>query len=408
MQLLSGAVRNYPWGSRTAIASLAGRATPTEQPEAELWFGAHPGAPSTLADGATLLDLINADPETNLGAQTVAAYGPQLPFLMKILAAAQPLSIQAHPSKLQAEEGCALEDAAGIDRAAPNRNYRDDNHKPELIVALTPFRALAGFRPLADTLALLESFQQAEVERYLPMLSREPAAEGDDLRALFTTWISVPREARVRLIDAVIAGARFILPTASGWQKTAAETILSIAERYPNDVGILAATLLNVVDLQPGEALFLAAGQLHAYVEGLGVEIMANSDNVLRGGLTSKHVDVPELVKVTHFESLTDPRVPVQQQGSQAVRYPVPISEFQLTRVDVQGAENYSGGCLAAGTPRILVCTAGEVRASSAAGEQLLAPTQGLWVPAAEGDVTLAAVGDRAQVFVATVDPGEK
>ena len=204
MQKLTGTLRSYPWGSRTLIPELRGLPSPSTRPEAELWFGAHPVGSSTIQDRA-LTDIIAADPVAALGSRVYGQYGDNLPFLLKILAAAEPLSLQAHPSAEQAREGFERENRLGIPLNAGNRNYRDPRHKPELVVALTDFHAMVGFRPLDQTLELFAVLACPELDRYLTIL--DPAAETDSLRGLFTTWITIPSAARRQLIDAVVAAA---------------------------------------------------------------------------------------------------------------------------------------------------------------------------------------------------------
>lgn len=395
MELLTGRLRHYPWGSRELIANLRGEEA-ASRPEAEVWFGAHPAASATVGD-SELIDIITADPDYQLGERVRDRFGDNLPFLLKLLAAAEPLSLQAHPSLTQAQEGFERENAQGIDIAADNRNYKDANHKPELIVALTEFEAMAGFRPIAKTLELFEALDCAELERYLAMLDRSEASESADLRVLFTTWITIPSASRTKLIDDIVTSAALALarPDLPEWMAEELSNVVALHQRYPYDVGVLGALLLNKFTLQPGEGLYLNAGQLHAYVKGLGVEIMANSDNVLRGGLTSKHVDVPELVRVLEFESLEDPRVNPEIEGSH-VAYPTPIDEFSLSKWELteEATFNEDGPAIVLVTDGTAELTCGKQHVSAKAGEAV-------WVPAGDPEVRLAATG--ATVFLATV-----
>ncbi|WP_165243055.1 mannose-6-phosphate isomerase, class I [Corynebacterium lizhenjunii] len=376
MDQLVPAVRHYSWGSRSLIPQLLGQPE-SSQPVAELWYGAHPAAPSQLggqrdAHGASMgLDAYLQQHPQQLGPHAETG----LPFLLKLLAADEVLSLQAHPSMEQAREGFARENSLGIDLDAASRNYKDASHKPELIVALTPFYAMAGFRPLAQTLELFAALGSPELDRYLGMVSTDD--EEASLQALFTTWITIPAAARRELISSVVDAAPRV---PSGWMSQVMDTVLEIHQQYPGDIGVLGALLLNHVQLQPGEAVFLAAGQLHAYVRGLGVEVMANSDNVLRGGLTSKNVDVPELVKVLSFGALAQPQVHAQQAadtpaGVEAWEYPVPVEEFNVTRYECSpGAQ---GELLATG-PAIALCTSGELQI----GQLRLNPGDAAWIPA--------------------------
>ncbi|WPF66638.1 MULTISPECIES: mannose-6-phosphate isomerase, class I [unclassified Corynebacterium] len=392
MDKLNGVIRAYPWGSRTLIPGLRGEPVPSTNPQAELWYGAHPASPSTLVATQEALDAaIAADPESHLGPRVRGAFGDRLPFLLKLLAAAEPLSLQAHPSKEQAEEGFARENAEGIALEAANRNYKDDNHKPELIVALTEFTAMAGFRPLARTLELFAVLDCPEVERYLTMLDPQ-GDEAVNLRALFTTWITIPHAVRTALIQAIVERARAVAGRGD-WIGDVLATVLDLQERYPGDIGVLGALLLNHIHLEPGQAIYLDAGQLHAYVKGMGVEIMANSDNVLRGGLTSKYVDVPELVRLLTFDSLAEPTVECDSQGY----YAVPCAEFHLSRHRIEPGD--SGMVVEHDGPSIVMCTGGQVRV----GEQTIAAGEAAWIPACEPAVWCSVEGGAAEVFWARV-----
>ena len=392
MEYLEPALRTYPWGSRTMLAELRGAESPAPTPEAELWFGAHPAASSTVG-GRSLHDVIEDDPVAALGTRVTDAYGGELPFLVKLLAAGEPLSIQAHPSKEQAVEGFQRENAQGIALDDPRRNYKDANPKPELIVALTPFKALAGFRPTQLTRELFDAL--GPLARYSPLLGGDDAQES--LRAVFTTLISLPAGLRVALLGGVEAAARELVDSgAQEWMLEVVETFLQLAERYPGDVGALAALMLNHVTLAPSEALFLGAGQPHAYLHGLGVEVMANSDNVLRGGLTSKHVDVPELARVLDFTALIDPRVTANAvEGGE--EYQLPIDEFRVSRHTLTADATLS---VDNDGPAIVLCTAGRV----SAGEVALSPGTAAWIPASAGECAVALAGQEpAEVFLVRV-----
>lgn len=350
MQLIEGVVQNYAWGSHEALAQIQGRPAPTEQPEAELWFGAHPGAPGVL------LDLIEADPEGQLGQGRT-----RLPFLLKLLAAERALSIQVHPTKAQAEAGFAADEAAGIALDAFERNYKDDNHKPELLVALGEFEAMAGFRPLARTAELLEWLAVPELD-----FLRAAVVDGD-LREAVEHTLHLPTQDLPRIIDALTRRCRDVAGQDQGWMGDVADLVVRLEEQYPADVGVLFGLLLNRVVLQEGEALYLDAGQLHAYVRGTGVEIMANSDNVLRCGLTPKHIDVAELLSVVRWEELADPRLRADNAGV----YHTPAEEFSLCRVD--GTGQVTGPAIVLAVGDTAECGELQVESGSAA-----------WVPAGE------------------------
>lgn len=384
MQQLTGVLRAYPWGSRTLIPQLRGLPAPSDRPEAELWFGAHPAGPSTI-DGRPLTEIIAEDPAAALGPRVREQFGDRLPFLLKLLAAAEPLSLQAHPSAEQAREGFARENDQGIALNASNRNYKDSSHKPELIVALSEFHAMIGFRPLELTRELFAALSCPELDRYLTIL--DPFNESDSLRGLFTTWISIPAQARQELIDAVVTAASTNLQRGD-WISNVLVNVLELQERYPGDIGVLGALLLNHVRMYPGEGIYLDAGQLHAYVRGLGVEIMANSDNVLRGGLTSKYVDVPELVRVLEFSSLSDLGV-YREEGV----YLTPAPEFQLTCREVSQDSPWT---IDHDGPAIAMCTAGTVEL----GGMTLNPGDAVWIPASDPAATAGGAG--GQLFLAT------
>lgn len=372
LEALTNPVQPYAWGSTTSIPSLLGR-TPDGSPQAELWLGAHPVAPSKLADGRSLATYLSDAPAQRLGSRVVERFGPQLPFLLKVLAAAEPLSLQAHPSLAQARAGFAREDAAGIARTAGHRNYRDANHKPEIICALTPFEALCGFRAVADTVRIFKALG-------LDVSTLETRG----LKAYFDEVMSAPQDVKAARVATLVAGAA---KRPAGLEKECG-LVNKLAAKYPGDIGVLGALLLNHLTLQPGEALYLGAGNLHAYLEGTGVELMANSDNVLRGGLTPKHVDVPELLSVLEF---TDgPARVLTPTGAPEGTYETPIADFRLSRVTLTGTH-----ALAAGLPQILLCTQGTATANGLA----LAQGQSLFVPA---DTAVTLEG-HATVFRATV-----
>jgi len=324
---LDNPIRDYAWGSPTAIPQLLGLA-PSGRPAAELWIGAHPDSPSTApahADQPGLDALIAADPAGLLGPGTVARFGERLPFLLKLLAAERALSLQVHPNRRQAEAGFAAEEAAGVDRASPERNYRDANHKPEMAYAITEFQAFCGFRPVAATADLFAALAVPELEPY-----RELLRNANGLRAVFTTLLTLTGPARQRLLDSVLAGCRRLAGSGGEWSAEARASVLA-AEDFPDDIGPVVALLLNYVRLAPGEAIFLGAGNVHAYLRGVCVELLANSDNVLRCGLTPKHIDVPELVRITDFTPMTEPRYRPTGQAADRVDFRLPVPDFELS-----------------------------------------------------------------------------
>lgn len=377
MYRLEGSLKDYAWGSRTAIARLCGRSWPTEKPEAELWLGAHPGgsAQVLLPEGALPLDaVIRQDPGRMVGRRLSGRSGGGLPFLLKLLAAASPLSLQAHPNAEQAALGFATENARGIPLAAPHRNYRDPSHKPEVIVALETFRALCGFRDPDASAALLGELAVPALAPTLAALrTGSPPAR---LRAALETLLGLDASARARLIAATTAACVGRLAAESPHTAEFAMAV-ELARHYPEDLGVVVALLLNLVTLSPGQAMFLPAGNLHAYLEGFGVELMASSDNVLRCGLTPKHVDVPELLRVLDFSPLVAHPVPVERRGSESL-YVTPTAEFRLSRVELTDA----AWSTATTGPEILLVTAGTVTARSTGTELPLPTGAAAFVPA--------------------------
>ncbi|HSY14757.1 MAG TPA: mannose-6-phosphate isomerase, class I [Jatrophihabitantaceae bacterium] len=372
---LAGVVRHYGWGSTTAIAELLG-VRPDGRPAAELWFGAHPEAPSSAGEPAAPLDtLIAAQPLALLGADLFDAFGPRLPFLLKVLAADRALSIQVHPTVAQARAGFAAEDARGVPLDSPERNYRDANHKPELICALSAFEALCGFRPVAATLRLFAALAVPELVPYQQLL-----AGPDGLRDGFSAILSAADPAA---LVAAVAGGVATLPPDSEWAGPARAFRLA-AQDAPGDVGAVLTLLLNYVRLEPGQAIYLDAGNVHAYLRGVGVEIMANSDNVLRCGLTPKHVDVAEVLRIADFVPLVDPLCVPHRPSPGVVAYPVPVPDFALSRIEVGDSPVH----LPAGGPQILLCTEGAVTVrdagadASVAGGSPLPKGQAVFVPA--------------------------
>ncbi|MFD7533170.1 mannose-6-phosphate isomerase, class I [Streptomyces sp. NPDC059849] len=394
MDRLSNTVRPYAWGSTTAIPELLGIA-PTGEPQAEMWMGAHPGAPSLLTritspntaphtapnsatgeDSATgeegprqpLTDVIAAAPERELGRATVEKFGPRLPFLLKLLAAGAPLSLQVHPDLAQAKRGYEDEERRSVPIDAPHRTYKDANHKPELICALTPFAGLCGFRRPTEAAEAMAALGVDSLKPYVDLLGAHP--EEAALREVLTAILGADPAEMAETVNLAAAAAERLGGAHAPYAR--------IAHHFPGDPGVIAAMLLNYVELQPGEALFLGAGVPHAYLDGLGVEIMANSDNVLRCGLTPKHIDVPELLRIVRFEA-TDPGV-LRPEASPTGEelYETPVDEFRLSRFDLStGAAPVD---LTRDAPQILLCTGGAPKA----GDLDLAPGASVFVPSGE------------------------
>ena len=377
--VLKNTIRDYTWGSQTALAELLGRPTPSDKPQAELWMGAHPIAPSMLCVGGkwkSLLELVREYPEEILGKKVAARFSGTLPFLFKVLAAEKPLSIQAHPTREQAESGFARENKLGIPLDAPQRNYKDGNHKPEIICALTEFWALKGFRPIAEILGLLENLQVPSLKQEAQILQRHPDREG--LQRFFRHVMTMDEERRQRVTEEVAASVLAKNDPSAVWK-----WMFRLQQQYPEDTGVLSPVLLNLVKLEPGEAIYLPAGELHTYLRGVGMELMANSDNVLRGGLTLKHIDVPELLNVLNF---ADGEVhllkPIKCLPGEAL-YPAPATEFALSVIDVGTGTLYESQ--RERSVEIMICAQGEATISELPGGEVTTLTRGvsILVPAA-------------------------
>jgi len=421
---ISNTPRDYAWGSPTAIATLLGR-EPSGKPEAELWLGAHAGSPSTIVDpgvagGATdLAGWIAASPERALGAPLASSSTPpRLPFLMKILAAGSPLSLQAHPSPEQARAGFALENEAGIPVDAAGRNYRDPFHKPELIYALSEtFDALCGFRDLGEIrriLAELRALDAAGDEQQAGALDAfESRLLGPDALHDVVDWLL--RDGRggdtgevAWLVEGVVALARQAAYLAEGGAVIgfAAELacVRDLAEAYPGDPGIVLSLLLNHVTLLRGEVLYLPAGNIHAYLSGLGVEVMAASDNVLRGGLTPKHIDIDELLDVLDFSPLPVPYLPPTSDAPGVSVYRPDVPDFRLVRVDAAagGPGDVPMRQVTLAGPAIAICTAGGFLVAGAASSARVKRGESVFVTPDEGTITFAGAGE---VFLATTNP---
>ncbi|MPQ99801.1 mannose-6-phosphate isomerase, class I [Modestobacter sp. I12A-02628] len=373
MWQLTNEVRHYPWGSRTVIPEMLGLPSPAAEPYAEMWMGAHADAPSRLPDGRALDAAIADQPGALLGDQVRTVFGDRLPFLMKLLAADRPLSLQAHPTTAQAEAGFAAEEAAGIARDDPTRTFKDRFHKPEILCAITPVEALCGFRPVEESLHCLAKLQLAELKPTIASLAR------GGLRAAVPQLLGMSVRRRTSLVNAVAGKAAAFVAAHDPEFINTYRWAASLAETYPGDPGVVISLMCNHLRLAPGEAVFLPAGNLHAYLCGAGVEVMASSDNVLRGGLTGKHVDLAALIEVLDF---TDGKVPVLQPvlGPGGLRYPVPVDDFDLTRVQL----DTSTGSLTTAGPQLLLCTEGRAVLGGRDGELELEQGASAFVPAGE------------------------
>lgn len=388
MQKLINSVQNYAWGSKTALTDLYGIANPNNLPMAELWMGAHPKSSSKIEDASgqarSLRDVIDADKAALLGDKVAQRFG-ELPFLFKVLCADQPLSIQVHPNKQASEIGFAKENSAGIPLDAAERNYKDPNHKPELVFALTPFLAMNAFREFSEIISLLQPV--AGAHNAIAHFLENPNAEA--LSQLFASLLNMQGEEKSHAL-AVLKAA---LESQQGepW-----ETIRLIAQFYPDDSGLFSPLLLNVVKLNPGEAMFLFAETPHAYLQGVALEVMANSDNVLRAGLTPKYIDIPELVANVKFvakpaaELLTQP----VKNGAE-LDFPIPVEDFAFSLHDLSQTET----TIAQESAAILFCVEGEATLHKGEQHLVLKPGESAFVAANESPVSVSGTGRLARVF---------
>lgn len=388
--LLENSVLEYAWGSTTAIPDLRGH-PPTGRPQAELWIGAHPEAPSRVAEtGERLDDAIASAPARWLGPSVAHRFEGKLPFLLKVLAAKEPLSIQCHPGEAQAQEGFRREEQASIPRDAKSRNYRDENPKPELLIAVSSFRALKGFRPTDEIVDLFRRLDLPELRPAVDALSDDRSRQG--LQNFYANLMSRPDRERARLAERCLPHA------ACHPEAPAFNEVVRLAARYPGDLGALAPLYLNLINLRPMEGLFLGPGELHTYLEGLGVELMGNSDNVVRGGLTPKHVDVPELLRLLRFEA-GPPQVLVSEPvGPGLRRFPPCTREFLLEVAEPQLERSVS--IEPSASVRIALAMSGEVVLRSSKAEQRLKTGQSALLEPTPSHLDVQGTG---RLFIASV-----
>ncbi len=377
--LLKNIIQEYAWGSRTAIPGLLGQPVSADKPQAELWMGAHPKGPSqVLSDGLwrSLPEVIQESPEETLGKEVAARFSNQLPFLFKVLAAAKPLSIQAHPNKEQAGQGFARENELGIPLDEPHRNYRDDNHKPEIICALTPFWALNSFRKIGETLRLLEEARVPGLAEIVSFLRSHPNRGG--LKKFFNHLMTMDSGKQRKIVEQAVNSAEKRTNEEPVWT-----WMIKLNEEYPGDMGVLSPIFLNLVRLEPQQAMYLPAGELHGYLEGVGIELMANSDNVLRGGLTPKHIDVQELLAVLNF---TDGDLnilgPENLAFGEAI-YTTEAEEFVLSVMRINKESPFSSA--RDRSVEMMICTEGNVSVTDLSAGDITRLTRGISiiVPAA-------------------------
>ena len=377
--------RTYAWGSKTLIPNLLGEES-SGAPVAEIWFGTHDGSPSVLTQNKEIL-------------LSEELSGHKLSFLLKLLAADEPLSIQAHPNAQQAKEGFARENQLGIALDAPERNYKDDQPKPEMIVALSDeFHALCGFRDTRESLQLLELLSGAQlgnVEFKARINSWSEALRSVGLAECYRKIMASTGQLQ-DLSQEFVAVANDLLQRKNDFPESL-RTALTLNEKYPSDVGVFVSLIMNHVVLTKGQALFLPAGNIHAYMSGLAVEIMAASDNVLRGGLTPKHIDLVELERVLDFRPVDVPYVHPVALNNWVSDYPVPEADFALLKLEISPEE--SSQTLKIPGEAIVLCVSGEITIISGDDSVVLAPGQAAYINEPTRSVTLVGQGS---VFLAS------
>jgi mannose-6-phosphate isomerase len=396
---LTNAIQNYAWGSPAAIPELLGTEA-TGEPVAEAWFGAHSSAPSHCvrddgSTGAPMPDVIAADPGSVLGEDVEARFGATLPYLLKVIAAETPLSLQVHPHVARAREGFAEEEAAGVPLDAPHRNFRDRNHKPELVYALTRFEAMCGFRAPRRAAELLEGLDTPLAKGLRELLAEQPTAAG--IEAAFTRLLRPETRPTAEEVGEIAVACAARLEAGSPSPR-ADRTVVQLQAAYPGDPGVVTSLLLNPVTLQPGEALFVPAGGVHAYLRGLGIEIMASSDNVLRAGLTPKHVDVDELLRNVDYVAAPPIRIAPEKFHGATRSFYAPVDDFELSVTAVDDDQDHP---LPGRGPRVLLCLEGRMTVTSRFdGALTLSRGQAAFVPASDGALRVSGGGTLVQADV--------
>lgn len=387
---MDNVIQNYAWGSTTSISELFAIANPDNQPQAEIWMGAHPNGCSKIVENGEvqlLSDFIDLDKSGILHESTDTQFG-ELPYLFKVLAAANALSIQVHPSKDQAEMGYEKEEQAGIARSAANRNYKDPNHKPELVYALTPYQAMNGFREFPEILSLFAKINLPSIEALVAPFTASPDSAG--LEVFFRSMLSLEGAQKDTAVKELLAYAE------THQEDELFALILELADQYPGDIGLFCPLMLNVLTLQPGEAMFLHACTPHAYLKGTGLEIMASSDNVLRSGLTPKYIDVDELVKCTCFVEKPLRTLLTQPQAHDGVlEFPVPVDDFKFAVI-----ESTEGLTLRPESAEILFAIDADMTLTHKSGEIVnLQKGESVFIPAYTGKYQVATTGRVARAY---------
>lgn len=393
---LKNPVQEYAWGSKTAIQSLIGKSEFAGNPMAELWMGAHPKAPSNvLIDGEwkPLNEVIETNPESILGSGIAKAFSGKLPFLFKVIAADKPLSIQAHPNLEEAREGYARENLLKIPLDSHDRNYRDTNHKPEILCAIGSFQGLLGFRKIEEILDLFHEVCSPSLFNELDLLRQSPGPKG--LRRFFTSLFTMDKRQQRLIVNETIDVAK-----KREQQEPIFQWMVKLNRAYPGDVGVFSPIILNLIELDPGEAIYVPPGELHAYLGGMGIELMANSDNVLRGGLTHKHVNIPELLKIVNFESRSVEKIRPLIKGTFECIYPTPSREFELCAISLNKKDSFTSP--GNRSVEFLICTDGRAEIKDLGNTQVLTLLKGNSVIVSAGVTAYQITGD-AIVYKASV-----
>lgn len=394
MEAITGTIQHYAWGSPEVLADFMGRPRPSG-PWAEVWFGAHPLGPTHFPTGETVASRIATAPRETLGEAVLSTFGARLPYLVKFLAPARPLSLQVHPSKAAARRGWKREEDAGIARTSPLRNYRDDNHKPELVYALTRLEVLSGFRAPRRALEIVSGLRSPLAREIAQILTTLPPV--DSLEKVCRLLLEEATRPDAETVAQIVDECASRLRAASSPSVRADRIVTQLGAEYPGDPAAVLALILNPVTLQAGQTLFTPAGSLHCYLSGLGVEVMADSDNVLRAGLTSKHVDVEEVLANIVFHGAPPVRIAAEDTSAHTRTFYAPVADFELSVTRVAFGDEVT---IAGRGPRILACTSGSVVASTTGEDVELHRGEAAFVPAADPPVTVRGEGQLVQVSV--------
>ncbi|EOX4793401.1 mannose-6-phosphate isomerase, class I [Vibrio alginolyticus] len=388
---LKNQIQNYAWGSKTSFSELFGIENPTNEPQAEIWMGSHSGGCSRNEENYRLLsDIIAQDKSAILGSYTANRFG-ELPYLFKVLAADTPLSIQVHPNKRKSEQGFARENEQGIELSDPTRNYKDSNHKPELIYALTQYKAMNGFRPIKQIIRLFDEIAIKELQQEVSLLKQAPNSVG--LEGFFSSVMMLSGERKTKVMSQLEESYQ---KTLTSLAREAIEYSQAFKVQYEDDIGLLSPFILNTVELAPGEAMFLFAETPHAYVRGTALEIMASSDNVLRAGLTPKHIDIPELIDNVVFSSTNPESLKMSPviKGSKEY-YPIPVDDFGFDILHANSAkqEQYVRSA------EILFCVDNNIVVESQDKSVELLPGESVFVPCSAQMYTYQGQGRLARAY---------